>query len=215
MTVSRNSPSTNIRVPSTSRPSPTKNAVAVSRSATVMPTWSKRRACDMGHPSNTHLVDPLSRDVADGVVSTSITRISRRIAPASSVPPLLTRLGSADPEASCSSHRATDEASHLHDVRPRTGALRLFGWLWFRRTHPSPQPVPNLRDRLARPRVPLADRLTGRLSRSSHSTRSQGRCPRWNPQHCPSGADVASRMLNGEAVGAVLTSVRPARWRRS
>ncbi len=37
MTVSRNSPSTNIRVPSTSRPSPTKNAVTVSRSATVIP----------------------------------------------------------------------------------------------------------------------------------------------------------------------------------
>ncbi len=47
MTVSRNSPSTNI-LPSTSRPSPTKNAVTMSRSATVMPRWSKRRACDMG-----------------------------------------------------------------------------------------------------------------------------------------------------------------------
>src|ERR1019366_7695505 len=31
-----------------SRPSPTKNVVTVSRSATVMPTWSKRRANDMG-----------------------------------------------------------------------------------------------------------------------------------------------------------------------
>jgi hypothetical protein len=48
MTVSRNSPSTNIRVPSTSRPSPTKNAVTVLRSETVIPTWSKRRTCVMG-----------------------------------------------------------------------------------------------------------------------------------------------------------------------
>jgi hypothetical protein len=47
-TVSRKSPSTNNRVPSTSRPSPTKNAVTVSRSATVMPTWSKRRTYDIG-----------------------------------------------------------------------------------------------------------------------------------------------------------------------
>jgi hypothetical protein len=47
LTVSRNSPSTNV-LPSNSRPSPTKNAVTVSRSATVMPTWSKRRTCDMG-----------------------------------------------------------------------------------------------------------------------------------------------------------------------
>ena len=47
MTVSRNSPSMNARVPSISRPSATKNVVTVSRSATVMPTWSKRRAYDM------------------------------------------------------------------------------------------------------------------------------------------------------------------------
>ena len=46
MTVSRNSPSMNI-LPSTSRPSATKNAVMASRSATVMPTWSKRRMCVM------------------------------------------------------------------------------------------------------------------------------------------------------------------------
>ena len=45
-TVSTNSPSTD-PVPSTSRPSPTKNAVTESRSATVMPTWSKRRTCAM------------------------------------------------------------------------------------------------------------------------------------------------------------------------
>src|SRR4051812_21383006 len=45
MTVSRNSPSTDIRPPWTSRPNRTKNAVAAVRSATVMPTWSKRRTC--------------------------------------------------------------------------------------------------------------------------------------------------------------------------
>src|SRR5690349_17286756 len=45
-TVSKNSPSTNA-LPSTSRPSATKKAVTTSRSATVMPTWSKRRTCDM------------------------------------------------------------------------------------------------------------------------------------------------------------------------
>ena len=50
MTVSTNSPSMNI-LPSTSRPSPTKNAVAVSRSATVMPTWSKLRMCATAAPS--------------------------------------------------------------------------------------------------------------------------------------------------------------------
>src|SRR5215831_17384416 len=43
-TVSKNSPSTNVR-PSTSRPSATKKAVTTSRSATVTPTWSKRRTC--------------------------------------------------------------------------------------------------------------------------------------------------------------------------
>jgi hypothetical protein len=41
MTVSRNSPSTNV-LPSTSRPSPTKNPVTRSRSSTVMPTRSKQ-----------------------------------------------------------------------------------------------------------------------------------------------------------------------------
>ena len=46
-TVSTNSPSTD-PVPSTSRPSPTKNAVAESRSVTVIPMWSKRRTCAMG-----------------------------------------------------------------------------------------------------------------------------------------------------------------------
>src|SRR3954466_120121 len=46
-TVSTNSPLTD-PVPSTSRPSRTKNAVAESRSATVMPMWSKRRTCAMG-----------------------------------------------------------------------------------------------------------------------------------------------------------------------
>ena len=35
------------RPASTSRPSPTKSAVIVSRSATVMPTWSKRHMRDM------------------------------------------------------------------------------------------------------------------------------------------------------------------------
>src|SRR5438094_5137236 len=47
MTVSTNSPSMNI-LPSSTRPSPTKNAVAASRSPTVMPTWSKRRIADTG-----------------------------------------------------------------------------------------------------------------------------------------------------------------------
>ena len=42
LTVSRKSPSRNVR-PSTSRPSPTKNAVIASRSSTVIPTWSKVR----------------------------------------------------------------------------------------------------------------------------------------------------------------------------
>src|SRR3954462_5128000 len=46
-TVSKNSPSTKV-LPSTSSPSATKKAVTTSRSATVMPTWSKRRTCDMG-----------------------------------------------------------------------------------------------------------------------------------------------------------------------
>jgi len=46
MTVSRNSPSTNVR-PSTSRPNPTKNAVTESRSSTAIPTWSKRLMCDI------------------------------------------------------------------------------------------------------------------------------------------------------------------------
>src|SRR5579859_4007934 len=50
MTVSTNSPSMNI-LPSTSRPSPTKKAVAASRSATVMPTWSKRGRRDTGASS--------------------------------------------------------------------------------------------------------------------------------------------------------------------
>ena len=49
VTVSMNSPSTNV-LPSTSSPSPTKNAVTVSRSATVMPRWSKRRMPDTGAP---------------------------------------------------------------------------------------------------------------------------------------------------------------------
>ncbi len=42
MTVSMNSPSTNV-LSSTSHPSATKNAVTASRSATAMPTWSKGR----------------------------------------------------------------------------------------------------------------------------------------------------------------------------
>ena len=46
-TVSKNSPSTNV-LPSTSRPSATKKSATTSRSATVMPTWSKRRTCDIG-----------------------------------------------------------------------------------------------------------------------------------------------------------------------
>jgi hypothetical protein len=45
MTVSTNSPSMDI-LPSTSNPSPTKNAVALSRSETVMPTWSNVRIDD-------------------------------------------------------------------------------------------------------------------------------------------------------------------------
>jgi hypothetical protein len=73
MTVSRNLPSTNIRVPSTSRPSPTKNAVTESRSATVMPTWSKRRAWDMGSILQLLDLSIHSRDVADSGFSTSGT----------------------------------------------------------------------------------------------------------------------------------------------
>ena len=46
MTVSRNSPSRNVR-PSTSRPRSTKNAVVVSRSVTVIPTWSSCLMYDM------------------------------------------------------------------------------------------------------------------------------------------------------------------------
>src|ERR1019366_345895 len=73
MTVSRNSPSMNARVPSTSRPSPTKNVVTVSRSATVMPTWSKRRANDMG-PSFTCGVDsPSGPAVNASLAGTSTT----------------------------------------------------------------------------------------------------------------------------------------------
>src|ERR1700722_228200 len=45
ITVSTNSPSMSVR-PSTSKPRPTKNAVTASRSATVIPTWSKRRMAD-------------------------------------------------------------------------------------------------------------------------------------------------------------------------
>src|SRR5690606_1677127 len=46
-TVAGKSPCTE-PVPSTSKPRPTKNAVATSRSETVRPTWSKRRTCAMG-----------------------------------------------------------------------------------------------------------------------------------------------------------------------
>jgi hypothetical protein len=46
MTVSMNSPSTNVR-PSTSRPILAKNAVTESRSATVIPMWSNCLMCDM------------------------------------------------------------------------------------------------------------------------------------------------------------------------
>jgi hypothetical protein len=54
----------------------------------------------------------------------------------------LSRLGSADPEASCSLHRAADDASHLHtcdwgQVAPRLSA----GYI--RRIPPGPQPTPN------------------------------------------------------------------------
>src|SRR6266511_3070979 len=58
-TVSKNSPSTNV-LPSTSRPSATKKAVTTSRSATVRPTWSKRRTCDIG-PSSRRRIDPCIR----------------------------------------------------------------------------------------------------------------------------------------------------------
>jgi hypothetical protein len=46
--------------------SPVKNAVTVSRSATVMPTWSKRRACDMGLILQLLVLSIHSEDVADG-----------------------------------------------------------------------------------------------------------------------------------------------------
>ena len=58
-TVSKNSPSTNV-LPSTSRPSATKKAVTTSRSATVRPTWSKRRTCDIG-PSSRRRIDRRTR----------------------------------------------------------------------------------------------------------------------------------------------------------
>jgi hypothetical protein len=54
-----------------------------------------------------------------------------------------------DPEVSCSSHRAADEASHLHDVCPRTGAMRLSAGYWFAGSIPVPASTENLRDRLA------------------------------------------------------------------
>src|SRR6266498_911816 len=66
-TVSKNSPSTNV-LPSTSRPSATKKAVTTSRSATVRPTWSKRRTCDID-PSSRRRIDRASATV--GVLSTS------------------------------------------------------------------------------------------------------------------------------------------------
>jgi hypothetical protein len=66
-TVSKNSPSTNV-LPSTSRPSDTKKVVTASRSATVRPTWSKRRTCDIG-PSSRRRIDRASATV--GVLSTS------------------------------------------------------------------------------------------------------------------------------------------------
>src|SRR5260370_5991349 len=66
-TVSKNSPSTNV-LPSTSRPSATKKAVTTSRSATVRPTWSKRRTCAIG-PSSRRRIDRASATV--GVLSTS------------------------------------------------------------------------------------------------------------------------------------------------
>src|SRR6266498_2990098 len=66
-TVSKNSPSTNV-LPSTCRPSATKKAVTTSRSATVRPTWSKRRTCDIG-PSPRRGIDRATATV--GVVSTS------------------------------------------------------------------------------------------------------------------------------------------------
>ena len=65
--MSKNSPSTNV-LPSTSRPSATKKAVTTSRSATVRPTWSKRRTCDIG-PSSRRCIDRASATV--GVLSTS------------------------------------------------------------------------------------------------------------------------------------------------
>src|SRR5215510_6686745 len=66
-TVSKNSPSTNV-LPATSRPIATKKAVTTSRSATVRPTWSKRRTCDMG-PSSHRRIDRASATV--GVLSPS------------------------------------------------------------------------------------------------------------------------------------------------
>jgi hypothetical protein len=139
LTVSRNSPSTNV-LPSTSRPSPTKNAVTVSRSATVMPTWSKRRACDMGSSSNYSFVDPLrgrgrraGLDIDHEHFMTGRTLVDPRRAHAPQSP------GSGQPTPRRHAARtATDEASHLHDVCPRTGALRLSAGYWFAGSIPVP-----------------------------------------------------------------------------
>jgi hypothetical protein len=113
-----------------------------------MPTWSKRRACHMGSSSNysscrsTPGTWPTgrSRHRSRGFRNASHPRRS-----ASSMPTLL----NPDPEVSCSSHRAADEASHLYDVCPRTGALRLSAGYWFAGSIPVPASTENLRDRLA------------------------------------------------------------------
>jgi hypothetical protein len=119
----------------------------------VMPTWSKRRACDMRSilQSSTCRSTPgtwptgRSRHRSRGFRDASHLLDSRRACQRSSI----SRLGSDDPKASRSSHRATDEASHPHDVSPRTGRAASVGWIVVRRIQPSPQPAPNLCDRPA------------------------------------------------------------------
>ena len=58
------------------------------------------------------------------------------------------------------------------------------------------------------------DALISRESRASPRPPRRRNHPERHPQRCPSWAGVASRMLNGEAVGVVLTSVTPARLSR-
>ena len=144
MTVSRNSPSTNVR-PSTSRPSPAKNAVTVSRSATVMPHGRSVVRVTWVHPPITRLVNPLQGRGRRGGLDIGHEDFKDASHPrrsASSVPTPKSR-----PRGVLQLAPGYRQASHLHDVRRGQAQLACF-WLLVRRIHPSPQPAPNLRDRL-------------------------------------------------------------------